>query len=627
MERLWLWLLALAIVGVVGIAFFSQTSPREQTLIQHYAIHVAVDPQARTLEVEAKVQLSCPKRRGTLYLFRRGIHYELLEARVEGGQGQVTEDEDWYVFRFVASSAEPLVIFRYRIESSSDIEGIAFHLGSDEGYVLTESTWVPKTTKEIAVYPPTSYQLTVQVPEPLMAVSAGTLVGESQGVGQRSFTWEMPLAIASPFFAYGSYAVLRELEGEVYILHSLGEQGLEGGRKLLEALQEILAYYRELFGPPPEVPLKIVAVTRRGGWGAPLALLLNYTAFTEGVTKDFAKTYGFLAHEVAHTWWGGLVNCTAWRGCGWLIEGMADYSRALALGHRYGTESEQAVFQDYRDTYLPKAADDIPLAQQAPTDFIYKISSYLKGAWVHRMLEGLLGREKYLDALKAFVQSHRGRAISARDYQRALEQVYGKSLTWFFHQWVEQVVLPMYQAAMESKAVRIVNSGTGEMPLTVRLEYEDRSSEDVRVRVPSKGSVSIPTQKPVTRVVLDPQRYVLYQEAQQEESIDEAVKAELLRLASLLEKALQTGNFALVEAALVLNDQTKQSLALLKRLGAIESFKTELQAIHYDQYKQTYEMRLTGIIELKGQRVAGLVVWVFQKVEGGWSLVNVKIKI
>lgn len=627
MERLWLWLLALAIVGVVGISFFFQVSPREQALIQHYAIYVTVDPQARTLEVEAKVQLSCPRRRGTLYLFRRGGHYELLEAHVEGGQGQVTRDEDWYVFQFVAPSAEPLVIFRYRIESSSDIEGIAFHVGPDEGYVLTESIWIPKTTKEIAMYPPTSYQLTVQVPEPLMAVSAGTLVEESRVDGQRSFTWGMPLATTSPFFAYGSYDVLREPEGEVYILRSLGEQGLEGGRKLLEALQEIFAYYTELFGPPPEVPPKIVAVTRRGGWGAPLTLFLNHTTFTEGVTKDFAKTYGFLAHEVAHTWWGGLVSCTAWRGCGWLTEGLADYSRALALGHRYGTESEHAVFQDYRDTYLPKAADDMPLVQQSSADPAYRISSYLKGAWVHRMLEGLLGREKYLGALKAFVQSYRGQAISARDYQRALEQAYGESLEWFFQQWVYQVVLPVYQVEVGSGVVRVINHGAGKMPLILRLEYEDGTSEDARVWVPSRGAGLIPTQKPVTRVVLDPQQYVLYQEAQQEESIDEAVKTELLRLASLLEKALQTGDFAPVEAALVLDDQTKQSLALLKRLGAIESFQTELQAIRYDQHKQTYEMRLTGVIELKGQRVAGLVVWVFQKVEGGWSLVNVKIKI
>lgn len=626
MESLRFWLLAIVVAALA--LFVLQSSKVAQPAVQYYAIQVDLDPQSRVLEVEARVQLkmSRPSRRGALYLFRAGGHYKLLEARFEGAQGQTAVEGDWYVFKFVASSDEPLAVLRYRIQSSPDIEGIAFHLGSDEGYVLSEATWIPKATKEIGINSPTSYRLTVRLPDPFIAVSAGTLAGESHTDGRASFTWEMSLG--SPFFAYGLYDVMREPSGEIYVLRTLGEKGLQGGQELLEASREILAYYTELFGPPPELPLKIVSVTRRGGWGAPLTLLLNTSAFTEEVTEEFAKTYGFLAHELAHTWWGGLVTCAAFRGCGWLTEGMADYAKALALGHRYGTDSERAIFQDYRDSYIFKAADDVPLTQQAPRDPLYRYSSYLKGAWVHRMLEGLLGRERYLSALKEFVQTHRGQTISPKKYQQAMERAYGGSLEWFFQQWVHQVKLPVYRVEMQSGVVRIINEGSGEMPLAVRLHYEDGTSEDVHVLVREAASIAV--HKPIARVTLDPHGYVLHglQRGVQQEAIDEAVRAELIQLANLLEKAIQTGDFAPVEAALIDDAQTQKMLAILKSIGGkFPSFKTDLQEIRYDPQTQTYIVMLQGTIVHESQQLKGPVQWWFKKIEEGWSLVNVKIKI
>lgn len=626
MERF--WLLAFAIAAVVATMFLFQTAQVAKYFVQHYAVQVELDPQARALEIEARVQLKMnhPGQRGALYLFRFGDALELLEARFEGAQMiERSETEDkWHVFKFVGHAETPLAVLRYRIKSTPDIEGIAFHLGVEEGYVLSEATWIPTLAKQIASYPPTPYRLTVQLPEPFIAVSAGTLVEESHVNGRASFTWEVPVAIGSPFFAYGAYSVLREQDGEIYILPSLGEEGVQGGRKLLAAMREILSYYKELFGSPPELPTKIVAVTRRGGWGAPFSPLLNETWFTKAAEDLDLSIYKFLAHELAHIWWGNLVRPADLTGSGWLTEGMAEYAVALSLGHRYGAEIEQRAFQDLRAAYIDMADKDVPLVKQAPYDPVYRDSSYSKGAWIHRMLEGLLGRERYLSALKAFLQTHRGRAISPKDYQRALEQAYGKSLGWFFQQWIHRVTLPVYRVEKQPGAVRIINEGTGEMPLMVRLEYEDGSREDVRVRVPAKGAVRLTVRTSVARVILDPEGYVLHL---QEEPIDEAVRAELLWLAGLLEKAIQTGDFTQVEATLVIDATTSQILSTLKGLGAIESFKTEMQTIRYHPQKQSYEVHLKGTMEYKGQRVEGLkVLWEFKRTKEGWSLVKAKIK-
>ena len=636
MERFWLLVIGIAAAIIAVLLFHFHSAPVIQpAVVQRYLVMVDLDPQTRTLEVEARVQLKMAGQRSKLYLFRLGGSLELLEARVEGANGQIQteKEEKWYVFNLIGHSKSVLAVLRYRIKSSPDIEGIAFHLGSEEGYVLGEATWIPRVDKRLDTYPPTPYQLTIRLPEPLIAVSAGVSLNESHTNGQASFTWEMPFAMGSPFFAYGLYDIVREQNATAYILRSLGPEGVQGGRKLLEAMQEILSYYAELFGPPPELPVKIVAVTRRGGWGGPLTPLLNGATFTN--TKDGLdqKILFFLAHELAHTWWGGLIGRVDLKGSGWLFEGLANYAAALALGHRYGAAMEQHVFQHYQKEYLT-LTKDIPLAQQTYSDAVYSNSSYNKGAWVHRMLEGLIGRERYLNALKEFVQTYRGKAISPKEYQQAMERAYGQSLAWFFQQWVHQVVSPVYRVEMQPGAVRIVNEGSGEMPLTVRLQYEDGTNEDVQVRV--RGATTIPVQRPLARVILDPNGYVLQglQKDMQQgavDAIDDAVKSELIRVADLLEKAIQTGDFAPVEAALVADGEAQgKCLSLLKRLSESEiskSFRTELQEIGYDPQTQKYILKLQGTIVAEGKQLKGPVQWEFKKTEEGWSLVNCRIKI
>ena len=42
------------------------------------------------------------------------------------------------------------------------------------------------------------------------------------------------------------------------------------------------------------------------------------------------------AHEVAHTWWGGLVRGAGVRGAGFLSESLANYSAMMVTEKTYG---------------------------------------------------------------------------------------------------------------------------------------------------------------------------------------------------------------------------------------------------------------------------------------------------
>jgi hypothetical protein len=494
-----------------GIPSQTAQSVRSEPTIQRYDLRVDLDPVARTLQVEVKADVEASRGEFTLYLPRHN-GLVIIRAEADGVQADVRTEGHRYAFVFQGTPERTTVQISYRWTVPLSYESIRLHLGPEEGYLLAERDWFVSTEGSIWIRPPVPYHLTITLPEPLMAVSAGHLVREDHSEGKGTYEWDLPAGAGGrPFFAYGKYTALREGSVDVYVL---GQGGEEGGKHLARAASEILDYYEELFSSPPEVPVKLIAVTRRGGWnGGGNCVLLNVSSFHQATFGVGWSLYQHLAHELAHTWWGGggLVVPDQLEGYGILNEALANYAAARAIGHKYGPEAERHVFRIYREKYLPISGQDIPLAEQTPAaGGVYYNSSYNKGAWVHRMLEGIVGRELFLNTLRAFIQTYRGQAVSLEAFQQAVQQAYSDDLSWFFREWLYEVVLPVYSARIEGNIVHIINTGTGEMPVTVHLHYRDRTQEDKRVWVPSGGEGTISVQKPLNYVEIDPDEYILH---------------------------------------------------------------------------------------------------------------------
>ncbi len=152
-----------------------------------------------------------------------------------------------------------------------------------------------------------------------------------------------------------------------------------------------------------------------------------------------------VAHEAAHQWFGDWVTAKSWSHA-WLHESFATYFDALFTEHSLGRE--EFVFQMLRNAkaYFNESArlykrPIVTNIYAEPID-IFDGHLYPGGSWRVHMLRTLLGDEDFREALRIYLQRHGQGHVETVDLARAMEEVSGRSLDWFFDQWVYKAGYP-----------------------------------------------------------------------------------------------------------------------------------------------------------------------------------------
>jgi aminopeptidase N len=154
----------------------------------------------------------------------------------------------------------------------------------------------------------------------------------------------------------------------------------------------------------------------------------------------------FLAHELAHQWWGQGVAGQNYRER-WLSEAFAQYAAALWVRQRHG----ERVF---RDMMARMGRWALRMEERGPIHLghrlghirgdaqVYRAIVYDKGAYVLHMLRALVGEETFRRALTDFQAAHRFGKAGTDDLRNALENASGKDLGPYFETWVYRTELP-----------------------------------------------------------------------------------------------------------------------------------------------------------------------------------------
>jgi hypothetical protein len=427
-----------------------------------YDLTLELEPDARTMSVRGRIEV---EGEGALSLhlapFARDLEADAPAGPIETALATepVTGQRAW---RLDASGLEPgdELEIAYRLEIPPEAEGIALHVGAREGYLLSESAWYPVQLESLLPRP-TPYLLRVRLPEGLAAAGGGTVEVEA---GATTIRHAEP---GRPFFAYGPYERFAEGALELWLPPTQAADAEALLAALEPAVDDIVGRYERWFGDACEA-VRLVAVTRRGGWGAPCTLLLAEDTFEAlAAAGDLsAGSYGFLAHELAHTWWGNRV-VPAPPAYGLMVEGMANYLSALAVEARFGVDAAERMWRDWRFD----AVRDEALAELTVLDDAYYTVAYAKGAWVHRMLADWIGEDAYLRALGELARDATRPELA--DVQRRLERASGLDLKRFFEDWVHGRSYPRYELDGAAGAWTLRNTGDAATPpLTLALDGE-----------------------------------------------------------------------------------------------------------------------------------------------------------
>ncbi|MHB8609441.1 MAG: M1 family aminopeptidase [Candidatus Acidiferrales bacterium] len=252
-------------------------------------------------------------------------------------------------------------------------------------------------------------------------------------------------------------------------------------KHLAKDIDSSIHFYERFSGPFPFPTLSVSQIPGSFGQGWPGLLYLSTFSFLSpeaqnraGLSSAGQQAFTDIVpyHEVAHQWWGNVVGWSSYRDQ-WIDEAIANYLALLFADSRKPSEHALHVWLErYRKQLEDKVpGSDTPGGEIGALTLGYRLNSakspsgfedviYSKGSWVIHMLREMLRQpgakdpdERFVALLRTISTEYAHRAFSTGDLQREVEAVMtpamdlegGRSMEWFFEQWVRGTGIPRYR--------------------------------------------------------------------------------------------------------------------------------------------------------------------------------------
>lgn len=377
--------------------------------------------------------------------------------------------------------------------------------------------WYPQgpftdyATAEMRLSVPAEYQMVATGSLLRASVAASEDLGRSGSKSMRTaeYVTDRPVrylaCIISRFVPLGRTRV--ELPNAALNLEVVSTSRMTGrNRQTPQRVASILRYFATTIGeaPYPDFTLAALDDNLPGGHSPAFFAAFNqplpttpYSWAGDPVAFDDVYAHFFLAHEVAHQWWGQAIG---WKNYHeqWLSEGMAQYFAALYAAEDRGPAMLQTLVAGMRSS-------SAPFLSQGPISLGYRLGHvtgegrvfravvYNKSAVVLHMLRRLIGDEAFFSGLRRFYAAWRFRKAGTEDLQAAFEAGTPMTLDRFFDRWVRGFGMPRVRLTWmvnvggeggQTATVRVEQTGeVFDFPLTVAIQYADGRTEERSLRI------------------------------------------------------------------------------------------------------------------------------------------------
>jgi hypothetical protein len=376
------------------------------------------------------------------------------------------------------------------------------------------SYWYPQSV--VSDYAPASLKITV--PDEYEVIATGLSVGEPapppgvvDGPRRRVFLFESErpvrylACVISRLRDVESHEVTIDAGGERLALHVLANPRQIGrARNLGDRAAAIYAFYGKLLGDTP-YPSFTLGVTERevpGGHSPAYFAVVDQpqqattTWRNDPVNFDNYPSF-FVAHEVAHQWWGQAVG---WKNYHeqWLSEGFAQYFAALYAESQLAPGVLSNVLRQMRRTGMNESSEGpiylgYRLGHIKGESQVFRSVLYNKAAMVLHMLRSLVGDEAFFRGLRSFFAEWKYRKAGTDDFIAVMEKASGRDLSSFFDAWIFGASIPTARISHKVQGskllLRLEQEGNPmEFPVGIRLTY--RSGREHTVIMIARDKVS-----------------------------------------------------------------------------------------------------------------------------------------
>jgi len=323
-----------------------------------------------------------------------------------------------------------------------------------------------------------SIDVYVRTPAEYRAASNGVLADERLDGDEMVYHWHhrYPIPAYLVAIAVTNYAVFSDYvqlsNGDsLEILNYVYPENLSNAQAQLKSTVEIMQLFNDLFGDYPFSREKYGHA--QFGWGGGM----------EHQTMSFMGgfSYGLVAHELAHQWFGDKVTCGSWADI-WLNEGFATYLTGLTDEFLKPEGSFTTWKYYYVRSITREPGGSVWVDDTTSVNRIFNGRlSYNKGAMVLHMLRWKLGDDAFFRAVRNYIDAPElafHYAYTA-DLQYYLEQEANERLDGFFDDWYYGQGYPSYQLGYfaDDRGIQILLNQTQshpsvdffELPVPVKL--------------------------------------------------------------------------------------------------------------------------------------------------------------
>jgi hypothetical protein len=515
--------------------FYSDDALRDYDVLD-YSIDASVDPERQTIQGRARLAIRVRSTALSNVFLRlnealtvtgvTSVEYgRLLYLRIRGQNNVLVN-----LPRLLQDSDLTLVVtYSGRIPSQDlDVDAVSVEADAQEQSPPTEVTdpafllsnrafWYPQNP--VPDYATASLRITV--PQGWTCIASGQAVPTSSVVSLKDILREGKLfefkaseplrylaLVVARFVRIGeadlalpeTFAASSGVERLTVAVEAQSSQRFRG-RNTAQQAEEIMRFYASLIGDVPyrSTTVALLESDLPGGHSPGYFAIIKYPLSMSNANwrNDPATFEGFpeffLAHELAHQWWGQAVG---WKNYHeqWLSEGFAQYFAALYAQKTRGERTFIDMLRQFRRWSL---AD----SDQGPVHLGYRLGVvkgnvrvfralvYNKGAAVLHMLRRLLGDDTFFAGLKRFYADRRYQKAGTEDLERAMEAESGRVLDRFFERWIYGTDIPQirYSATIGNGAVNVRFEQAADLvfdlPVTVTLTYANGRTADVVVPV------------------------------------------------------------------------------------------------------------------------------------------------
>ena len=251
-------------------------------------------------------------------------------------------------------------------------------------------------------------------------------------------------------------------------------------KQLGKEIDSSIRFYESLNGPFPFRSLSVSQIPGTFAQGWPGLLYLSTFSFLPseaqqraGLTAAGGEHFTELVpyHEVAHQWWGNVVGWSSYRDQ-WIDEAIANYLALLFADTKKNPDHAIHVWLErFRQRLIQKSAGSAEPAGEigaltlgarlnsSKSPEAYEEIIYCKGAWIFHMLREMLRQPgsknpdaRFAALLQTLMAKYAYRALSTDDLRHEVEAIMtpamdlegGRSMEWFFEEWVRGTGIPHY---------------------------------------------------------------------------------------------------------------------------------------------------------------------------------------